>query len=430
MSEARQNLPVGEAELDSLVVDAQQAHLVTDLLAPLVKDTETNDRLDLTLVTLTDADAAVRLLRDREADLPAALDPTWSTLDELLCRLRSIFRSTYGWVPSLGKNRIMSGIQFVTYPFAEAVGGPQPSSGAVAQEQRRQARPGAGAGVWVGLPDTALYQQADLAGRFIAAREALLPTTPPEQGWMYYDGHSAVVADLVLTQAPAAQLDIRPVVEPQAPAAAAATVWKVAAGLIGFLDAGVQIVNCSWVCFTRDNVAPLVLERAVGVLTPTVLVVAAAGNHGLAVPAGPDPRQPWPYSPAWPAALPQVVAVGALDGLVPAEFNPVSIDGRSLAPWVDVLAPGIDVEAAYFGGPDRAELVRVPRFPLTVPPTYEGKLFTGAARWSGTSFAAATVTGAIAARTSPGRSASAALTALLDEPNSPVQPAGQRPMPG
>jgi subtilisin family serine protease len=100
---------------------------------------------------------------------------------------------------------------------------------------------------------------------------------------------------------------------------------------------------------------PLVLERAVEALRDkAVTIVAAAGNNGPA------------SKKMWPAALPQVIAVGADKAGHPeaASFSPVNHE------WVDLMAPG---EKVYS--------------------TYECE---GYADWDGTSFAAPAVSGAIA----------------------------------
>jgi hypothetical protein len=166
------------------------------------------------------------------------------------------------------------------------------------------------------------------------------------------------------------------------------------------------------------------------------MVVAAASNHGRLLAAADDAdrlatdrnrrekRLPERRAPAFPAALPNVVAVGALNGDSPADFNPVVRTGENrgaeeLAPWIDVLAPGVDTVGAYFGDESAPELIKVPVLPKNGQVATEEELkpkeFKGAARWTGTSFAAATVTGAVAGRTRPGTSPREALDDLLDD---------------
>ncbi|MCG5219580.1 S8/S53 family peptidase [Streptosporangium sp. KLBMP 9127] len=116
-----------------------------------------------------------------------------------------------------------------------------------------------------------------------------------------------------------------------------------------------HLINLSLGGHTVQDLPPLLVAGALARMPGTV-VVAAAGNSA-------SPR------PLWPAALPQVIAVGALD---PTETfrAPFSAYG----PWVDACARGEWLASTF----------------LTTGP------FDGYARWSGTSFAAALVTGAIA----------------------------------
>jgi subtilisin family serine protease len=137
--------------------------------------------------------------------------------------------------------------------------------------------------------------------------------------------------------------------------------WRVATKMARFAEAGVTVLNISFGAATDDDKPPLVLKRAVEVLNRHgVVVVAAAGNHGPAA------------KPIWPAALHEdganVVAVGAgkpddTGRFVSAAFSPD-------ASWVDLIAPGDDICSTYKA--------------------------SGYATWSGTSFAAAAVTGTVA----------------------------------
>jgi subtilisin family serine protease len=114
-------------------------------------------------------------------------------------------------------------------------------------------------------------------------------------------------------------------------------------------------------------------------------VVAAAGNTGS-------------DRPAWPAALPGVVAVAATtggpDGTVAAPYS-------NFGSWVDACAEGTRTSTYVTG------VLEVGKEP---------EKFEGFARWSGTSFAAPHVAGRIAAlMTAKGLSAPEAADALLTQ---------------
>jgi subtilisin family serine protease len=119
----------------------------------------------------------------------------------------------------------------------------------------------------------------------------------------------------------------------------------------------VQLVNLSFGCYTYDDRPSVLVSEAVAALGRHAVLVAAAGN------AHTD-------RPFWPAALKNVIAVGALDpaGRARATFS-------NSGWWVEACAVGQDVHSAYTSADGSA----------------------GFARWSGTSFAAPVVTGAIAA---------------------------------
>ena len=189
---------------------------------------------------------------------------------------------------------------------------------------------------------------------------------------------------------------------------------------------GLDVVNLSFGEFiTDDNTAPMVLDTAVKRFGPETVVVAAAANNGDAEELTPEQVRQGirPNSASYPAALPDVVGVGALDkDGQRAAFTPHP------APWISLLAPGVGLIGAYVQGE-----VTIERN------SNDGHLlgkdcvsFDGKAEWEGNSFAAGVVTGAIAARTVPGhRTARQALDDLLHPrsgrpsygvvPNNPVQ---------
>jgi hypothetical protein len=398
---------------------------LSDGLAETIED---DPQLGLTLVRLTNvSEAADRVRKERSDVQMPARGQDWSDLDVLLANLRAVYQKDYAWTPGLGKNRTMDKLQFVTYPNAErpprpyfADGhGPEPASADELGNLGTSGQDSAlGQGVRVGLPDTKLYEHRLLAGRYIAEKSTLLPP-PSQEGRFYLDGHAAFCSSIILAQAPAAELDVRAILPDDAKQDR--SIWDVAREMARYLSSGVQIINCSWGTCTRDGKAPFALERAIALLTPTIVVVAGAGNHGLRTPKVPgSDGPPLQYAPAFPAALPNVVAVGALDrDHAAAEFNPtVNRQDGSLAPWINLLAPGVDVLGAYFGDM-RDENVLVPKPPAEKAdpekPTYDTTTFSGAATWSGTSFSAAYVTGAIARRMGPPGDDGASAQEALDE---------------
>jgi membrane-anchored mycosin MYCP len=313
--------------------------------------------------------------------------PGDSAMDRLLSELRHCFAARYGgWAPTMGKNRLVHGVQFYPYPDVEGAGVPQPVR---ARTMPLLGDPDAGRDVRVGVLDTDLYPHDGLRGKYYAPSKVLLEerrrerNEPTGRDWRL--GHSAFVAGLIVQRAPAVELDVRSVLDETT---GTASIWEVAQRLVRFGGSGVEVVNLSLGCFTDDGQPPLVLTRAIDRLAPDIVVVAAAGNHGdAAAPSGATP--PSAVTPIWPAAFDKVVAVGATDATGGhAFFNPP-------VPWLTMLAPGVDVESFYLH--ERVEL------PPEQGSSARVESFTGMAKWSGTSFAAAAVSGAIAAMTRPGR---------------------------
>jgi subtilisin family serine protease len=223
--------------------------------------------------------------------------------------------------------------------------------------------------------DTAIAEHPWLAGGWVAAAGDVLSAGATRRA---VAGHATFIAGLVLREAPACVVVARQVLSDDG----SADSWSVAREIVEHGEEGLDVLNLSLFCHTEDGEAPLVLARAIERLPSETVVVAAAGNHGdsglLA-----DPERP-----AWPAALDGVIAVGATDAAgETASFSPPGV------PWVDVHAPGVDRVSTYLSGPVSFD---------------DGatETFAGVASWSGTSFAAASVSGAIAARTVPGQMSS------------------------
>jgi hypothetical protein len=102
--------------------------------------------------------------------------------------------------------------------------------------------------------------------------------------------------------------------------------------------------------------------------TYNAVIVASAGNDGCC-------------RPQYPAVLPGVVGVGALGACGPAPFS-------NHGPWVRACAPGTDIVNSFFLDWNGS----VPPLPGGSDPDD----FGGWARWSGSSFSAPLVVGALA----------------------------------
>ncbi|MGI8685899.1 MAG: S8 family peptidase [Acidimicrobiales bacterium] len=241
-------------------------------------------------------------------------------------------------------------------------------------EQLRPAPPSATA-LTVAVIDTGivLHDEASdgaahpwLAGRVTftaAADEDPLPTDGSRLGPA--TGHGTLIAGVVLGESPRTEVLVRRTMQ-----GGLAPDDLVAEAITKAAARGVRLFNLSFCGDVIDEDAPPLIDEALHDLPMDAVVVAAAGNFG-------DKR------PVWPAASKRVLAVGA----VKSRTDRTKADFSSSGVWVDAYAPGVDVvapfcfyeETAAFGDPGVAD-----------------QHFKGWARASGTSIAAAVVTGRIA----------------------------------
>jgi membrane-anchored mycosin MYCP len=370
-------------EGDQLIVATPECGEVRKLLddlgvgSPRVED---SSLLGLSRITLpdvrrlaSDIGAKVRATAGAPALLAAPRD-TDGPIDDVLRGLRALFKVRHaGWSPRLAKNRLVGHLQGVGEISHGGTGDPVPATTAAWAGTARATGPGAG--VRVGVLDTAVDPHPWLGGGWAARLTDVVPAgqVPP-----YAGGHATFVAGLVLSQAPGAVLEVRQVLLGERTDS-----WAVANEIVLAGRRGLDVLNLSFVCYTEDGEPPFVLATAIDRLPTDLVVVAAAGNHGSHG-EGSGCTQPACAAPAWPAALDDVVAVGAaVNAETFAPFSPV-------APWVDLHTRGVDLTSTYLPRVhgDGGTTVEFPdRF----------------ATWSGTSFAAALVSGAIAAGTEPGR---------------------------
>jgi len=230
----------------------------------------------------------------------------------------------------------------------------------VVQNQKLRLRHGTGTGTEVAVLDTDIYRHRAFSPDSI---DTVVPRSPRVSG-KTLAGHGTFGAGLILKRAPDARIRNLPVLD----RLGRADVWKVAREMVRLTGADyddVRIVHMPWGAITRDGEEPLVLATAVRrLLRPGRVLVAAAGNHANSSNALILP----PNAASYPGAMPEVVAVAAeRTSSRIAAFSPQP----GTAPWVDVGASGFRLLSTY--------------------------LASGFARWSGTSFAAAIITGRLAA---------------------------------
>ena len=199
-------------------------------------------------------------------------------------------------------------------------------------------------------------------------------------------GHGTFCAGIVQQVAPAAQL----VVSRELDSDGIGYELDVAVRMVVEAERGLRagqhvVINLSLGAETADDERPVGFSVAMEVLEELqleyrkrgkhslkgqdleVMVVAAAGNHGRT-------------RDFFPAALPSVVAVTALtQGLRPATWS-------SNGPWADVCTIGEGVRSTFVEGTESP----------TVDPRPDSFPVNSWALWSGTSFAAPQVAGAIA----------------------------------
>lgn len=209
--------------------------------------------------------------------------------------------------------------------------------------------------------------------------------TPPTDGTDLpeFTGHGTFVAGIVRQHAPAAKICVRKVFGgdglftdeafAQGLRALPENVDIVTIASGGPAHAG---VGGDALPFTREALNELFRRN------PNIVVVAAAGNDGIDV-------------PYYPAAYKDVIGVAAVDeaGKRPCFSN--------YGPWVDACARGSNVLSSFFDFGGRVQNIGPkPCCPQPSKPiaASEIRTFAGWAHWSGTSFAAPQVAGAIAAK--------------------------------
>jgi len=198
-------------------------------------------------------------------------------------------------------------------------------------------------------------------------------------------GHGTFIAGLVQQGAPGTAVSLLRVLHAQGDGDEVQIAWAIAN--LPDPPAEGALLNLSFGGYALDQ--PALLAAAVaGAQARGYVVVASAGNDATC-------------RPTFPAALPGVVSVGAVGPQGPAPFT-------NHGEWVRACAPGVDLVSTFFAGWNGD----APLEAGTDPDDYSGW-----ACWSGTSFAAPVVVGALAREMAvTGCTATEAVTRLIDDP--------------
>jgi subtilisin family serine protease len=245
-----------------------------------------------------------------------------------------------------------------------------------------------GKGFTVGVLDTGIIGAAGgtphvmLNGRFFVTGKSDEDRPAEAANALCLDrqgGHGTFVSGVVRKIAPGARLAVGRVLKATGEGDIHGLVRGIARLRTAVADAGLtlDVLNLSLGGYTRRDRPSATLTSALSPLVRSgTVIVAAAGNNSS-------------WRPFFPAALPQVIGVGAVGARGPAGFS-------NYGPWVDACAVGVDVVSTFFdesaGDLPQVNLAPHPWSTQPIPAR-----FPGYARWSGTSFATPAVAAAIVA---------------------------------
>jgi hypothetical protein len=259
-----------------------------------------------------------------------------------------------------------------TAPVTKAIGGPVPAP-ALAPFQYDG---GHGPRAKVAIIDTGIAGQPRDDGwlQGIGGDTDPLDTFPSPGGDGYLDfdaGHGTFVAGIVRQVAPGALITVRRAVDSDGIASEVTVACEM---IRAVKEDGAQIINLSLGCQTDDDIPPIAIKAALDIIGEweretgrAVLIVAAAGNYA-------DTRF------CWPGAFRRVVSVAGLaPDALPSQWS-------THGPWVTCSTIAQGVQSTYVTGRE-SPLVDQP------PHTFGTSAW---AVWSGTSFAAPQITGALA----------------------------------
>ena len=271
-----------------------------------------------------------------------------------------------------------------------------------------------GAGVRVGVLDSGIEDQAWFDQRWSPAAGRSLVDVEEQPGagdtLPYQCGHGTFCTGTVLQHAPGAHV----VLDRVESTSGVLDDWELHLRLSAMLDPAneIDVLNLSLGGYTADN-RPLpcacdVLTEALAA-NPDLIVVASAGNDGH-------------NRPVWPAAMKPVIGVGA-----------VGTDGArwsmsNFGEWVNAWSAGEDLPSTFLSWPNgpSPQTGALDQGPRPVDGEEHCTVrFEGWASWTGTSFAAARVSAAIAAELKrDGRSAREVVFDLVTNAATPFENGG------
>jgi len=255
-------------------------------------------------------------------------------------------------------------------PFVKGEGGPEPSNvrvdfpPAFAQESQSP--------VAVAVIDTGITDQRRsdgwLSGVVRGDNIDLLDDLPTRDGLLDFGaGHGTYAAGVVQQVAPAADLRVYKAVDSDG----IGSEVDVACAMVRAVSEGAKILNLSLGVQTIDDQPPVAIAAALDMINERtkgeVLVIAAAGNDGN-------------RRPCWPAAFRSVVSVAGLT----ADLAPTQWSNRGH--WITCSTVGEGLLSPYVEGQESHELD-------PQPDTFPEDAW---ATWTGTSFAAPQIAGAVA----------------------------------
>jgi len=261
-------------------------------------------------------------------------------------------------------------------PVAKGLGGPEPSKGARPFPGSVEQAPGS---ITVAVIDTGIAESPRgdhwLAG---VPRDPdnvdRLDAYPPFGFLDFGAGHGTFATGVLQQVFPQADLRVYRALDSDG----VGSEVDVACAMVRAVTDGAQILNLSLGSQTFDDRPPVAIEVALEIIAELerrqgreVLVVAAAGNFGV-------DRKCWPAAFDWPV-FPVVAVAGLRADLTPAGWS-------SRGPWVDCSTIAEGVQSTYVEGQESFEID--PR-----PDSFPRDAW---AVWTGTSFAAPQIAGAVA----------------------------------